>query len=116
VLASNFVDFLSALMGTRMMRAFDGVDEMEPWSYEFALDFLRCVKICRVDGDEWENERYTVQDSELLVKLGLLERPLVPEDPPKKKGRPKGSKDKRPRKSRTTRRKNMDGVNESTFD
>lgn len=116
VLASNFVDFLSALMGTRMMRAFDGVDEMGSWSYEFALDFLRCMKICRVDGDEWENERYTAQDSELLVKLGLLERPLVPEGPPKKKGRPKGSKDKRPRKSRTTRRKNMEGVNESTLD
>lgn len=101
VTASNFVDFLSALMGTRMLKVFDTIDEIETWSYEFILDFLRCMKKCRVDGDVWENERYNIQDSEILVKLGLLEKPVVPLEPPKKKGRPKGSKDRRPRKPRT---------------
>lgn len=101
VVASNFIDFLSVLLGTRLVALFDKVDSMETWSYSYILDFLRCKKMCRVEGDTWENERYTKEDTEILVELGLLDMPVIPMEPKRKAGRPKGSKDRKPRKPRS---------------
>lgn len=39
------------------------------------------------------NERYTEKDSDLLVKLGVIDRSMVVMELKKKAGRPKGSKD-----------------------
>ena len=51
------------------------------------------------DPVEWEVSRAAITDAEFMEKIGLLKRPIVPEVK-KKRGRPKGSKDKQPRKSR----------------
>ena len=51
-------------------------------------------------GDGWRLNRVSKSDVELVEKIGILSRPVVPVEV-KKKGRPKGSKDKVPRKRRT---------------
>lgn len=101
VMATNFVNFLSVLLTSRLLRAFGAVEELDKVPFGYTMDLLRCKRKSRVDGDEWENERYTVKDSELLAKLGLIERPIIPLEPKKKAGRPKGSKDRKPRKRRS---------------
>lgn len=101
VVATNFVNFLSALLTSRLLRAFGAVKELETVPFGYTMDMLRCKRKSRVDGDEWENERYTEKDSDLLARLGLIDRPIVVLEPKKKAGRPKRSKDKKPRKKRS---------------
>lgn len=101
VVATNFVNFLSVLLTSRLIRAFDAVEDLETSPYGYTMDMLRCKRKSRVDGEEWENERYTEKDSELLSKLGLIDKPIIILEPKKKAGRPKGSKDKKPRKKRS---------------
>jgi len=105
VTATNFVNFLSVLLSSRLLRAFGAVKELDKVPFGYTMDILRCKRMSRVDGDEWENERYTEKDAELLVKLGLLKRPLAVVEPKRNVGRPKGSKDRVPRKKRPTARR-----------
>lgn len=49
------------------------------------------------------NERYTEKDSDLLVKLGVIDRSMVVMELKKKAGRPKGSKDMKSRKKRSNK-------------
>lgn len=59
------------------------------------------MKITRTpSSDEWRLNIVAKSDAELVEKMGIPSRPIVPVEV-KKRDRPKGSKDKAPRKRRT---------------
>lgn len=101
VIGSDFLDHLSAVMGSRMLNRFRGSGMLDDCTYGDMQRLLSRAKMTNVDGEGWEVRRIPYSDAIQLEKLGVLNKPLVPEFPKKSKGgRPKGSKDKRPRKKR----------------
>ncbi|MBR1973415.1 MAG: transposase [Candidatus Methanomethylophilaceae archaeon] len=100
-IGSDFVDFLSVLMGSRMLNAFHDTEGMNDWTFKASMDFLDRLKMVRIDdSEEWEMNRIPLKDAELMAEIGILDRPVVPVEV-KKRGRPKGSKDTKPRKTRS---------------
>lgn len=99
VIASNFIDYLSSIMVSRMLNFLDGTGLLANNTYGDILNLMLRAKMTRVGEGEWRVRRIAEKDAELLEKTGLLIRPVVPKEV-KKRGRPKGSKDTRPRKKR----------------
>ena len=100
-IGSDFVDFLSVLMGSRMLNAFHDTEGMNGWTFKASMDFLDRLKMVRIDdSEEWGMNRIPLKDAELMAEIGILNRPVVPVEV-KKRGRPKGSKDTKPRKTRS---------------
>ena len=100
-IGSDFVDYLAALMASRMANRFGDLKETERWTFKTALDFLEGLKMVRIDDSEgWEANRIAETDAELFAKLGVISVPVVPKIIGKA-GRPKGRKDTVPRKTRS---------------
>ena len=100
-IGSEFVDFLAALMGSRMLNAFQDDEVTRTWTFKTAMNFMEKAKMVRVgDSDDWEMNRLPLVDAEVLSRFGLIEKPVVPVEI-RKKGRPPGRKDSRPRKTRS---------------
>lgn len=100
-IGSAFIDFLAALMGSRLLNAFGDCTDMEYWTFKSSMDFLDRLKMVRIgDENDWEMNRLPATDAELFAKLGLIGKPIVPVEI-KKKGRPKGRKDTVTRKTRS---------------
>lgn len=100
-IGSDFVDYLAALMASRMANRFGDLKETVRWTFKASLDFLEGLKMVRIDdSDEWEANRIAEVDAELFAKLGVIAVPVVPKIVGKK-GRPKGRKDSVPRKPRS---------------
>ena len=104
-IGSDFIDFLAALMGSRMLNLFQDTKETMGWTFKSCMDFADRAKKVRIDdSEEWEFSRLPLKDAEILRKLGILENVVVPVEV-KKRGRPSGKKDTRPRKTRSDKGK-----------
>ena len=94
VIGSEFCDFLSTVLTFRLIKAFDQAHLLDTRTYKKILSVLIRAKKARVDNGEWQLIRMTPSHMEILQSLGLVPRP---EEPPKKKrGRPAGSKNRKP--------------------
>lgn len=101
VIASNFVNHLASIMLSNMFRFLDERKLLDDRTYGEILGLLLRLKMTRTSGNgEWKVRRIAETDAELLERIGLLCRPIVPKEI-KKKGRPKGSKDSKPRKKKS---------------
>ena len=98
--ASQFMDHLASVMASRMRNRFEESGLLEKYTYDQVYSLLLRLKMTREYGKEWKLVRIADKDAQVSVVLGLITMPIVPSLPPKKVGRPKGSKDKRPRKKR----------------
>lgn len=100
VQASQFIDHLASVMASRMRNAFLDAGLLEKYTYDQAYSLLLRLKMTREHGGEWKLVRIADKDAQASVVLDIIRRPIVPSFPSKRKGRPKGSKDKKPRKKR----------------
>lgn len=101
VIASNFVNYLASIMLSNMFRFLDEKGLLNNYTYGEILKLLLRIKMTRIScNGEWKVCRIAETDAEVLEKIGLLSRPVVPKEI-KKRGRPKGSKDAKPRKKRS---------------
>lgn len=112
VQASQFVDHLASVMASRMRNRFEDAGLLEKMTYDQVYSLLLRLKMTREHGGDWKLVRIADKDAQTSVVLDIIRRPIVPELPPKKKGRPKGSKDKKPRKRRT--KAEMSDTNDGT--
>ncbi len=101
VIADNFVKYLASLMVSRNLRYFDDLGLLNDNTYGDLMRVLRRMKMTRTSvGDGWRLNKVAKTDAELVEKIGILKRPIVPKVPAKR-GRPVGSKDRQPRHRRT---------------
>lgn len=100
VQASQFVDHMASVMASRMRNAFESSGLLEKRTYEQVYSLLLRLKMTREHGGEWKLVRIADTDAQVSAVLDIIRRPIVPEFPKKKTGRPKGSRDKKPRKKR----------------
>ncbi len=88
-------------MLSNMFRFLDERKLLDDRTYGEVLGLLMRIKMTRTSSSgEWKVRRIAETDAEVLEKTGLLIRPIVPKEI-KKRGRPKGSKDAKPRKKRS---------------
>ena len=100
VIGSNFIYYIAAYMQSVLIDHLDGLGLLDNRTYGDNMRLLKRIKMTRISDDaEWKVRRIAEADAEILEKMGLLYRPIVPKEA-KKRGRPKGSKDKAPRKPR----------------
>lgn len=110
-IGSEFVNYLATLMSAKLRNHLAGFDFCRNRSFKDVLSDLRdCVKVSTGDG-RWEYRTTTAKDMRFYVRVGAVTeeeqvelygiRQHVPQEGPRKRGRPKGSKDTRPRTRRT---------------
>lgn len=100
VQASQFVDHMASVMASRMRNRFEESEVLGKRTYGEVYSLLVRLKITREHGGDWKLVRIAETDALVSAVLDIIRRPIVPEMPKKKTGRPKGSKDKKPRKKR----------------
>lgn len=100
VQASQFIDHMASIMASRMRNRFEASGLLEKMTYDQVYSLLLRLKMTREHGGEWKLVRIADKDAQTSVVLDIVRRPIVPSLPPKKTGRPKGSKDRQPRKKR----------------
>ena len=91
VIGSEFCDFLSALLTIRLTKAFDKAHLLEKRTYKKILSILTRAKKVRFEGEDWKLIRLNPSQETLLQDLELIPKP---DEPLKKPGQPKGSKNK----------------------
>lgn len=101
VTGSAFIDFLAALMGTRILNFLESRGALDDMTYGDVKRALRRLKATDSGTGGWRLSRVPKVEAEMAERLGLIERPVVPKEH-KARGRPKGSKDKVPRKRKST--------------
>lgn len=95
VIGSEFVNFLSSVITTRLIKRFDSAGLLEKMTYGQIMDELRSGRKVRLEeGGPWMLARTTVHARQTFTKLGLIED--EPDASKPKRGRPKGS-GKKPR-------------------
>ena len=100
-IASEFVDYLAAIMSARIYKHLDSKKLLEKCTYGDAMHRLERFKMVRsADDGKWRMNKAALMDAEFASDVGILIKPTVPHEI-KKRGRPKGSKDTRPRKKRS---------------
>ena len=120
---SEFINYLSTLMGSRMLKFFREHKEFHHLSYRRALEELRRYRKVRIEDGKWEDERMTKKRTMMMESIGLKipqksennDQIKINQDPwrirtPNKKGRPKGSKDSKPRTRRTKKEMEEDNL------
>lgn len=100
VISSNFMDYLASIMVSRMLNRLDELHLLDDNTYGDIIEILERAQMTRSTGNGWEVCRISGKDAEILEKMGLLSRPIVPKEV-KKKGRPVGSKDSYPRRRKS---------------
>ena len=94
VIGSEFCDFLSTVLTFRLIKAFDKAHLLDARTYKKIFSVLVRAKKARVDDGAWQLIRTNPSHMEILQSLGLVSRPE--ESPKKKRGRPAGSKNRKP--------------------
>ena len=90
VYGSEFCDFLSTVLTFRLLKAFGSSGASDRFTYGRIIKKLERAKMVRASAKSgWELVRTNPSDVELLQSLGLL--PKDPEQPKRKRGRPKKS-------------------------
>jgi transposase len=88
VYGSEFCDFLSTVLTFRLLKAFESSVASEKFTYGRLIKKLERAKRVKVSAEsDWELVRTNPSDVELLKSLGLL--PKDPEQPKRKRGRPR---------------------------
>ena len=106
VYGSEFVNFISSVMTSRIIRKFEDAGLFAEMSYKDIMSRLASAKKVETLGNgEWEFVRTTKSTEKILERLGIVEKP---EEPPKRKrGRPKKPVDvNAPKRKRGRPRKN----------
>lgn len=98
VIGSHFIDHLASIMSSRMLGLFESSGVLEKNTYGDIMRLLRRLKKTRIGDGEWQVRRIAKVDIGEVQKLNLFDVPVVPRN---KVGRPKGSRDKVPRKRRS---------------
>ena len=99
-IASEFVDYLAAVMAARVYRHLDSKGLLEKCTYGDVVHRLGRFKMVRsADDGRWRMNRTALTDADFASEVGILVKPVVPQEV-KRRGRPKGSRDTRPRKRR----------------
>lgn len=91
VIGSEFCDFIATLLTFRLLRKFDETKLLEKMNYKNIMSVLIRAKKVKLE-DEWKLIKMNPSQIEILQKLDLL--PKSEELPKRKRGRPKGSKNK----------------------
>lgn len=110
-IGSEFVNYLATIMSARLRNHLAKFDFCKNRSFKDALSDLRdCVKV-RNGSQAWEYRTTAGKDMKFYVRTGAVTepdmvekfgiKPVVPQEGPRRRGRPPGSKDSRPRKRRT---------------
>jgi hypothetical protein len=100
-IASEFVDYLAAIMTARICRYLTSKKLLEKCTYGDAMHRLGRFKMVRsADDGTWRMNRTAITDAEFASDVGILVKPTVPHEV-KKRGRPKGSRDTHPRRKRS---------------
>ena len=94
VIGSEFCDFLSTVLTFRLIKTFDQAHLLDTRTYKKILSVLVRAKKARVDNGAWQLIRMNPSHMEILQSLGLVPGPK--ESPKKKRGRPAGSKNRKP--------------------
>lgn len=100
VMATNFIDFLATLLGSRLVNHFHTIKSLDRFTYKNSMELLNRAKMVKNEDEEWEICRLPLKNADMLAEIGLFSKPLEIYNP-QKRGRKKGSKDKTPRKRRT---------------
>jgi hypothetical protein len=92
VYGSEFVNFISSVMTSRIIRKFEDTGLFAQMTYKDIMSRLASAKKVETLGDgTWEFVKTTKSTEKILERLGIIEKP---EDPPKRKrGRPKKAVD-----------------------
>jgi hypothetical protein len=101
VIGSNFINYLASIMSSRMLNLFESSGVLDKNTYGDVMRLLQRLKKTRVGNGEWQVRRIAKADIDEVQKMRLFDVPIVPSEPKKKPGRPKGSKDKVPRKRKS---------------
>ncbi len=72
VIASNFIDYLSSIMVSRMLSFLDGNGLLDNNTYVDLPNLMLRVKMTRLGEGEWRVRRIAEKDAALLEKPGLL--------------------------------------------
>lgn len=107
VIGSEFCDFLSIVPIYRLINRFDGEKQLETYTYRKVMSLLARAKKARVDRKEWQLVRMNPSQLAVLESLWLL--PKTGEPPRRKKGRPKGSRN-RPKTEQKQKARSLDRV------
>ena len=92
VIGSEFCDFLSTVLTFRLIQAFDKEKLLDSYTYKKLMSILNRAKKVRTDGENWQLIRINPSQEKVLQSLGLLPKPEEPKK--RKRGRPRGSKNK----------------------
>lgn len=92
VVGTEFVNFLSVIMLSRLRKAFFSVRKLEKRSFRSNMKLLRKgIKIREGPGKEWMLSKLSEKEEGIFTELGLLPKP---EEQKRKRGRPPGSKNR----------------------
>lgn len=93
VIGTEFVNFLSVIMMSRLRKAFLKVEDLQRRSFRSCMKMLGKGMMIRTEPDgEFTLKKLTDKEVGIFTELGLIEPPVVV---PRKRGRPKGSKNKK---------------------
>lgn len=98
-IASEFVNSLASICSARVFNYLESRGVLDDRTFGEASTLLERLKMTRISDGEWNVRRIAKKDAEVVEKLGLVRRPIIPAEK-RGRGRPKGSKDSKPRKKR----------------
>lgn len=91
-IGTEFVNFLSTIMLCRLRKAFYSVRELCNKPFKANMKLLqKGIMMRESEGSEWKPKKLTSKQEKAFIDLGIIEAPSIE---PKKRGRPKGSKNK----------------------
>lgn len=93
VIGSEFCDFLATVLTFRLIKEFNKRELLETRTYKKVMAILDRAKKVQKEGEEWQLIRLNPSHIEILQTLELLPKP--PKPPKNKRGRPKGSKNRK---------------------
>lgn len=92
VIGTEFVNFLSVIMMSRLRKAFYSVEKLQKRSFRSNMKLLRKGMMIRSGpGKEWMLRRISDKEEKIFIELGLIPKP---EKEKRKRGRPPGSKNR----------------------
>lgn len=100
VIGHEFLDFLATLFMSRVYNFLSQRGVLDKRTFGQARGLLERAKMVRVPNGEWSIRRMAKVDAEFLSSVGLISKPMEPVEK-RKRGRPKGSRDTKPRKKRS---------------
>lgn len=93
VIGTEFVNHLSVVMTSRLRKRFITLKELQRRSFRSCMRLLSKGMMVRTDGNgEWRLGKLTKSETDIFIGLGLIN---PPDQPVKRPGRPKGSKNKK---------------------